>query len=163
MPLDPLKRVRLHIDWGGALQAAHRGRRGRDLATARRKVVVPYLEGLKTLLQYDLPATKPELPGIGRVFTYDGPANADLRRQLAQQREQIEAREKADFERQMIDYRDVLTSQISLLYSRRPLAGDELQRLATEVLADKAAVERLMSYVAQHIKERTSERGEDGE
>ena len=84
-------------------------------------------------------------------------------RTMAQQREQIEAREKADFERQMIDYRDVLTSQISLLYSRRPLAGDELQRLATEVLADKAAVERLMSYVAQHIKERTSERGEDGE
>ena len=152
-PLDPVKELRLYIYWGDALQIAHRGARGEELAAARREVVVPYLQGLKKALRYDLPETAPDLPGVGR-YQVDGPPEV-LREFADEHAKQVAARKKAEFQRDMIMHRDVLTSQISFLYSRKPLATDELERLATKHLQDDAAVERLMAQVKAAIEGRT--------
>jgi hypothetical protein len=154
LPLEPAKRVRLYIYWGDVLQVAHRGVRGAELAAARREAVMPYLHGLKELVQYDLPEAKPELPGI-MVRNYDGPQDTQEYQELLEaQRRQVEARDKAVFQRRMIDHRGVLTSQIASMYSRLPFATDELQSLAEEVLQDPSEVDRLMTKVRARVRKR---------
>jgi len=158
-PLDPVKRVRLYIYWGDVIQVSHGGVRGRELATVRRKAVMPYLNGLKEQLEYDLPEVEPEIPGI-RVFNYDGPKDTKEYQDLVRERQkQIKAREEAIFQRDMIEHRDVLTSQISLMYSRLPFATDELESLAKDVLKDDAAVDRLMARVQERIQKRLEAMG----
>ena len=59
----------------------------------------------------------------------------------------------------MFEYRDILTSQTSAMYSRFPLATGELRGLAREALEDEAAVDRLMSRVESRVQERLAEMG----
>ncbi len=159
LPLEPTKRVRLYIYWGDVIQVSHRGVRGRELIAARSEAVMPYLYGMKELLKYDLPEAKPEVPGI-RVVNYDGPKDTQEYQELVrEQQRQIEARDRAVFQRGMIEYHDVLTNQISLMYSRLPFATDELQELATQILEDKVAVDRLMSHVRQRVQKRLDDMG----
>lgn len=61
----------------------------------------------------------------------------------------------------MIEHRDVLTLQISGMYSRFPWVSDEIRELATKILKDEAAVERLMSAVDVAVQQRKQELGWD--
>ena len=159
LPQEPWEKVRLYIYWGDAIQVANRGVRGWQLLAPRRKAVMPYLDGLKETLQYDLPEAKPELPMV-HLFTYDGPPDSELHRKLKRKnQEEIEAWNLAKFQRDMIQHRDVLTGQVSSMYSRFPWASDEIRELATKILADDAAVERLMSHVDKAVEERVRELG----
>ena len=159
LPIDPLKKVRLYIYWGDAIQTANRGVHNQELIVARRKAALPYLEGLKETLQYNLPEVKPDLPGVGR-YRYHGPTDTEeYREMIHEHQKQVEAREKAEFQREMIEYRDVLTSQISSMYSRFPWASDEMRELATKILGDKTAVDRLMSAVDKAVQKRSEELG----
>jgi len=157
LPIDPSKKVRLYSYWGDAIQTSHRGVHNEELVAARREAVMPYLRGLRETIKYDLPEEVPDLPEF-RTVTYDGPTDTDEYQELLRKRqEQIEATEKAVLQRQMIQHRDVITSQISLMYSRLPLATDELRKLAMEVLGDEAAVNQLMSHVKEQIQKRPDE------
>lgn len=155
-PLEPLKVVLLYIYWGDAIQVAHRGVHGQELVTARREAVMPYLEGLKETLKYDLPEVKPELPVIS-VFNYDGPTDTDeYRNMIRKQKEQVEAREKAKFQCDMIQYRDTLIGQINFLYTRFPFATTELEGLLKQTLGDKhkPRIDKIIQKVADDINSR---------
>jgi hypothetical protein len=154
LPIDPSKKLRLYIYWGDAIQVSHRGVHNEELVAARREAVMPYLHGLRETIKYDLPEEKPDHPHFVTI-TYYGPTDTDEYQELLRKRqEQTDAKRKAVFQRQMIEHRDVITSQISLMYSRFPLATDELQKLAMGVLGDEAAANRLMSHVKGHIQKR---------
>lgn len=158
-PLDPVKQLQLYVYWGDAIQVAHRGVRNQELVVARRKAVMPYLEGLKEALDHNLPEEKPELPGVGR-FRYSGPQDSEQYRELIRKHQaQVEARKLAKFQRDMIQHRDALTGQISYMYSRFPFASEEIEKLATEVLQDENAVERLMSAVNAAVQKRIEQLG----
>lgn len=159
LPQEPWKKVRLYIYWGDTIQVAHRGVHNQKLVTARRKAVMPYLLGLKETLHYDLPEVKPDLPGVDK-FDYGGPSDTEEYRSIKRKhQEQVEARKKAKFQRAMIQHRDVLTSQTSTMYSRFPFASNEIKELATQVLEDEKAVERLMSAVNAAVQQRIKELG----
>ena len=64
LPLEPTKQVRLYMYWGDAVHVDHGGVRNGELLTARRKAVMPYLQGLRLTLTYDLTEEKPDLPGF---------------------------------------------------------------------------------------------------
>ena len=158
-PQEPLKKERLYIYWGDTIQVANRGVRNQELVTARRKAVMPYLLGLKETLKYDLPEVKPELPGVEK-FDFGGFTDTDeYRSMIRKHQEQVEATKKAKFQRGMIQHRDVLTGQVSSMYSRFPWASDEIEELATKILKDKAAVDRLMSAVNEAVQKRVKELG----
>jgi hypothetical protein len=73
--------------------------------------------------------------------------------------DQLEARKLAKFQRNMIQHRDILTLQVSGMYSRFPWASDEIRELATKILKDDASVERLMSAVDAAVQQRKRELG----
>lgn len=154
LPLDPVKQLRLYIYWGDAIQIAHSGVSGGELAAARREAVMPYLQGLKQALMYDLPDERPRLPSVP-MATYAGPTDTEGYEGIRRWRqEQAEARRKAVVQWRMTGLRDILMRQISFMYSRFPFATDELRALATEVVGDEAAVERLVSQVEAEVQKR---------
>jgi hypothetical protein len=156
-PQEPSKKVRLYIYWGDALQVAKRGVINQDLIKARREAAIPYLNGLKEALQYNLPEKKPDLPSVSFVF---GRQNSERYRSLISERDQqIKDRELAKFQREMVDQRDILISQISGMYSRFPWASNEIQELATKILGDTVAVNRLMVSVDAAVQKRAEELG----
>jgi len=159
LPIDPLKKVRLYIYWGDAIQVAHRGVHNQELVTARRKAVMPYLQGLKETLKHNLPEVKPDLPIVHgyRYWRVHVPnIAAELKRK---NEEEMAAWKFAKFQRNMIQHREVLTGQISGMYSRFPWASDEIRELATKILEDETAVERLMSAVDKAVQKRMQELG----
>ncbi len=158
-PQEPLKKVRLYTYWGGAIQVANRGVRNQALVVARRKALMPYLQGLKETLKYNLPEVKPDIPLAG-FFTHDGPTDSEHYRKLKRKNEEQAAAQKlAMFQRDMIQHRNVLTGQISSMYSRFPWASDKIRELATKILEDETAVERLMSHVDEAVQKRVKELG----
>ncbi len=66
---------------------------------------------------------------------------------------------KARFQRDMIDQRNILNSQIASMYSRFPWASEEIRELATKILQDKTAVDRLMVQVDKGVQQRVKELG----
>ncbi|MFC1780794.1 hypothetical protein ACFLZ8_00840 [Planctomycetota bacterium] len=159
LPQEPLKKVRLYIYRGDAIQTDNRGVHNQELIVARREAAMPYLYGLKEMLQYDLPEEKPELPIVNRV-RYAGPPDTEEYLEIKRRNEeQMAAWRLAKFQRDMISYRDVLNSQISGMYSRFPWASDEIRELATKILEDKTSVERLMSAVDEAVNKRVVELG----
>lgn len=80
-PQEPLKKVRLYIYWGDAIQTANRGVRGQQLLAPRRKAAMAYLNGLKETLQHDLPEVKPDIPLAGFI-TYAGPPDSEESRKF---------------------------------------------------------------------------------
>ena len=158
-PQEPLKKVRLYTYWGGAIQVANRGVRNQELVAARRKAVMPYLQGLKETLKHNLPEVKPDLPIVHgyRYWRVHVPnIAAELKRK---NEEEMAAWKFAKFQRNMIQHRNVLTGQISGMYSRFPWASDEIRELATRILGDQAAVERLMSHIDEAVQKRVKELG----
>lgn len=158
-PQAPWEKIRLHIYWGDAIQVAHRGMHNQELVTARRKAVMPYLQGLKETLKHILPEVKPDLPIVHgyRYWRVHVPnIAAELKRK---NEEEMAAWKFAKFQRNMIQHREVLTSQVSTMYSRFPWASDEIRELATKILEDETAVERLMSAVDKAVQKRIQELG----
>lgn len=163
LPQDPSRKVRLYGYWGSAIEVAHRGTHDEEMAKGRREAVIPYLQGLRQLQQKNLPKVKPDLPGVGK-YDYSGPTDSELYRKLKRKNEeQLEARKLAKFQRDMIQHRDILTLQISGMYSRFPWASDEIRKLATKILKDETAVERLMSAVDAAVQQRKRELGWEAE
>lgn len=136
-PLEPPQRMRLYVYWGDATQV----KKARLPAGPQRKeAALAYLQGLKETLRYQLPDIPPELPGVS-PYSGGGPGLEKLREEHQQA---MAARREAEFQRDMIQHRNVLTQQLVGLYSHKPYATEELEQLARQTLGDPAAVERLM-------------------
>jgi hypothetical protein len=138
-PQDPGQKERLYVYWGDALQL---GNPKEAFPDRRRSAVQPYLEGLKALLEYDLPGKPPEVPTVNR-FEAD-PPDEELERQHKQE---WAAHKRATFQREMIMHRDVLIGQIAGLYGRKPYAKDEVKRLARDTFDNSALVDKLLAAV----------------
>jgi hypothetical protein len=145
-PLEPLQAPRLYVYWGDAEQIARA--KSKEPREARRKwATVIYLEGLLEVLQYRLPDKAPPLPAVSkrgdalllaiRVQELKGGGKIMIT-------DDMPARRRAEFQRAMIQHRDVLVGQILGLYGRGP-AEPELRALAEGVLRDPMAVERLLA------------------
>lgn len=157
--LDPVDQLQLYVYWGDAIQVAHRGVHNQELVAARRKAVMPYLQGLKEALKHNLPEVKPDLPSVSRV-RYVGPPDSDEYRKIKRKNEeQMAAWRLARLQQDMIQHRVALTGQISYMYSRFPFASNEIKELAAQVLEDETAVERLMSAVNAAVRQRIKELG----
>jgi len=142
-PLDLPDKLRLYIYWGGALWVQMRGLSSEGRAAQRRKAAEVYLTGLQEVLQYDLPAEPPELPGVGR-FNLDGPPDV-VRRFQEEHARQVAAREKAKRQRALIQERQVLTGQIVGLYTRKPDALNELRELVIARLGSEQAADQMVA------------------
>jgi len=160
LPLGPIEQLQLYVWWGDAIQVAHRGVRNQELVVARRKAVIPYLNGLKESLHLQYPRdTQPEHPPEEQNVIADsrdpfGPARQRIR---AERKKALDDWKQARFERDLNQHRKALTGQISYMYSSFPWASDEIRELATKILGDQAAVERLMSHVDEAVQKRVKE------
>ncbi len=155
LPLQPEQRFTLYVYWGDA----HRvGERSVPPAEKRRRAAVRYLEGLKLLLPYQLPEKAPELPTVhklGAPMPRGDPADPIVIRQMQEYARQKEKHDKAwaalrraEFIRGLLWQRAVLAGQIVSVYHNEPTARGEMRQMATAVLGDRAAVERLLAAVS---------------
>jgi len=162
LPLDPIERLKLYVWWGDAIQIAHRGARNQERVVARRKAVIPYLDGLKECLSMQYPKyTQPEhLPEEQNVKADSrdplGPARRSIR---AERRKAMYESKKDRFEKDVNQHKKILISQISGTYSDFPWASDEIRELSTKILEDKTIVDELMSAVGEAVEKRAEELG----
>jgi hypothetical protein len=154
LPLQPGQRFTLYVYWGDAHRVA---KRPVPPAEKRRWAAGRYLEGLKLLLPYRLPEKAPELPvvaGFNDVMPRGDPADPVFIRQLQEwfrEKDKYDkawaARRQAELIRGLIWEREVLAGQIVSLYHPEPAAWGEIRHIASAVLGDRAAVERLLAAV----------------
>jgi tetratricopeptide (TPR) repeat protein len=130
---DPIKKARLFVYWGDALQ----------LSKNRREAARIYLRGLRFCLESGLPKDKPERPAVSR-FRVNSPPEVveDYRR-----RNQLEmaAWKHAELIAELIEQRQALTGQLVQLYAQEPNAFDELRELVMKYLGSEQAAERLIA------------------
>jgi hypothetical protein len=147
-PLQPSQTERLYVFWGDALQVAESSK---GLSERRKAAIQPYLDGLKSLLQYDLPDSAPELPAVSsfEATPNSGPVYEALKQKHDQE---WAARKKAEFQREMVMHRDVLIGQIAGLYGQKPHANQEIEDLARRTLDNPALMDKLMGAVDAAVK-----------
>lgn len=151
-PLEPSQRSRLYVYLGDARLVAE----GDQPFTSKRKLAATgYLGGLKEVSKMNLPEKAPDLPS---VFKYDVISDQkSVHDEIRKKHEQaMQARENAKLQGEMIKHRDVLTGQLVGLYSRKPFATEELEKIAGDVLQDPASVDRLMTAVRAGIEKATA-------
>jgi hypothetical protein len=149
-PLAPQQQIRLYGYWGSILLML---RRTDPLPQRRREATVVFLDGLVQLRKLDLPEKPPEIPTTVLV---DLDPTTDTAAKEAEQRNRryMAAVERAEFLREMIRYREGLTSQIAWLYSREPRATQELRELVIKTTHDLQLADRLVDRVDRQIKAR---------
>ncbi|MHC4693854.1 MAG: hypothetical protein ACYS67_14015, partial [Planctomycetota bacterium] len=130
---DPVKKARLFIYWGDALQSTK----------GRRDAGKIYLRGLQFCLQYGLPKEKPELPTVSR-YTADGPAE-EVEKHNKENKRQIAARKHVKLIGELIEHRQVLTGRIVQLYAPLPDAFDELHELVMKYLGSEQACQQIIA------------------
>jgi len=135
---DANRRAILHSYLG----SAGRVDPGLSAAEQRAAAAEEWLAGYREALALDLPAVAPELPRVEKLGGIWPLAAEDLARHEVQ----VRARRRAEFVRDMLGHRDLFVRQLAEGYGRVP-AGDELNRLATRILADEAAVAQLLAQV----------------
>jgi len=130
-PLEPGQVPRLYVYWGDAQQVS----RAHESATSRRRAAaLAYLAGLSDVLRYPVPAKAPNLPGV------DKGDNEHHEQQMA-------ARRLAEFQVAMVHHRDTLVRQLKSLYPKDSDASDEIRILASAVLSNARAEERLLGVL----------------
>lgn len=148
----PIK-IRVHHNWGDALQVQNSGATGSELAKARREAVRPYLYGIKVALEHEIPDERVGMPGF-EVEHYDGPDLEEHKRIAEENEKHFALLKKAHFINDMVFRRDICVGQTVSLYSKKPFATDELRQIATEILEDTDAVDKLISKVDAAVKKR---------
>jgi hypothetical protein len=160
-PVKPEERLTMYCYWGDALQVTRGPVAGNNLPPVRREAVMPYLQGLKETLKYNLPDDPPKIPGGGTFINFEGagPIPEGIQRARRAEEARAKAAENVRWQVDMIERRETLIGQIVFMYSRKPLATDEIRVLATQVIADDHLVGRLMAAVEDAINERATTGG----
>lgn len=147
---DPLERGHLHTYLGSAAEVDSTVK---DVAERRRRAADELLNGYAEMLAQELPDKAPELPRVeGGEFDMTDPN--ELGKHRSRQMAQIEARQQAEFTRDLVHRRDTLAKQLSWLYHPHPKihgrnaeGPQELRNLAVKKLQDESAVIALMAVV----------------
>ena len=77
-----------------------------------------------------------------------------IQQMLKEHEESATANEKIRQLNELLAQRDTLENQIVFLYTRQPYATEELKKIATDVLNNEAAVQRLVAKVEIGISQR---------
>lgn len=149
-PIEPRLRLRTYLYWGDAYARMDPTDFRRSYIAGRADAATAYLKGLKEAAQYHIPEVVQDLPRLS--FPKKG-EEKDLLRQLEARQPQLK---RIQTDREMHMYRSCLQGQLLFLYTRRPYAGSELRRLATEILGDAGHVEKLMKTIpSEALKDET--------
>jgi len=172
-PLDPADKAQVYLAWGDTAQMSYAGASGDRLRTGRREAATLYLKSMRVALDNDVPQAVGERPacpeGLPRSEALlregmPGYPPEMLKRLIREQQERLaelqarfEAWQKADaewrFQRELIKRRDFSRDMTVKLYATLPFDTPELERLATQILEDKDAVNDLVSRTNARAKE----------
>jgi len=139
-PLDPDLRLRLYVYWGDAIILTDVTR---PIPESRAAAAAVYLQGLKEAKQYNIPDVPPERPAI-----FLPKPRMDEKTFKREREAHFKELKRIDYVRTLYEDRVVLQRQLLDDYSRRPLAPDELRKLATMVLGEGPDVDKLMAALA---------------
>lgn len=160
LPLDPLTQMQTWVVLGDASQVQYSGVTGNDLARARAVIVRHYLEGIKVAADLGMPNEKTKVPMAG-FLTWRGPPDDPEYLTMKERNDKlVAAGQEARRANEFFDRRQTLEGQIVFLYTRWPLATDELRRIAKEILENDSAVESLLAKVKAGIDERIAKMAE---
>ena len=134
-PIPIEQQLRLHVYWGDALRLRPSKE---EFLECRKAAAQVYLAGLDLLHDYALPDRPPEPPDEAMVIGDIGEAQVERNRIIR------EAIDRVRYIGDRILDREVLSRQIVDLYSRLPLATEELQELASSCLRDPASAAKLL-------------------
>lgn len=158
---DPAKRAILYMDWGGALTLKTPPKQ-RDDPAVRAQVTKPFLMGLGEMVVLDLPEVAPERPPMTKgMVTADGMSDAEAAAVRAEQEGQRVALETVRLQETLIRHRNSLVSltvsvYVDWAYAPRGPEIEELRKVATESLKNKAEVERVMTAAANAVVKRAA-------
>jgi hypothetical protein len=142
----------LYLYWGEALEASYRELSEEDLAAVRKEIVLPFLKGLKLVLDNQTGRERQTLPAVGK-YDYDGPAKDAQARELQRQhRKEMAARQKVIDQNRLVEYRKIFIDRCAEVYGRRPFATDELERLARRILKNAEAVGELLAETQSRLR-----------
>jgi len=135
---DPIQRGQAY-----GLLASAADLNGTAFPKGRREAAEILLTGYVEMLAQDLPEKAPELPGVNKIGDIDGDPVA-LARARIQHAAQMDARQEAEFTRDLVARRDTLVLQLRDLYKPEPKrygrnaeGPDELRALAKEKMNGK--------------------------
>lgn len=152
-PLEPRLRLRMFLYWGDAHVRSDPSDLRKSFFDGRAAAASAYFKGLKEAQQYNIPEVAPEIP----TLSFPSPPKKGDGKDFLRQMEALQPKlQRIKVEREMHMYRSCLQGQLLFLYTRRPYAGSELRRLATEILGDPGQVEKLMKAVpSEALKDET--------
>jgi hypothetical protein len=157
-PLSAQEHAQAYIYIGDAMQIANVGVVGNDLAKARREIVVPYLWALRIRVDSNVPLTRPEIPAGRRVGrTVAGAiARGDPKAEaiLKEHEDEVARWNRARFQYEMVTFQETAVHQVAFLYSRWPLATEELRELANEHVGDAALIAKIVEITDLAIRQR---------
>lgn len=142
LDVDPHRRASLHSLLGSAALVDSGAK---SFVEQRRSAAKHWLNGYREVVSLKLPKTAPELPVVEKLGDIDGDSPEQLAERQQRHAAQVEARQQAEFLRQMIEHRQQLARLCVENYRRDPADEPELRKLATEALTAKSLVDTLLA------------------
>ena len=169
--LSPVDEAQLYLSWGDAIQFTHPGAKGEQLRKTRREAATKYLKSMKVVLDNKFPKTLPPKPvPPEEIYSHENvvinipdDASPEMRKQLQQNKEELEARQRIrdeywrakeewEYQKEVLARKDYSRDLIVKLYTTLPYDTPELEKLATEVLGDSEMVEDVVKRTKARIK-----------
>jgi len=172
-PLTPDQKQKVYEQWHyGILQVAGNNYAigdpwpEREIRT-RQKAIVPLLQALQALEEYDLPEGRLEVPAIPRTMNCCRLGDEDDEHAEEEARKLqplIEERERIEFLNKMIYWRTRQFQNIACLYifSSKLYIPEELETLARTILTNEKTIEMLMADVQKRREETIAHRKAQG-
>lgn len=134
--LPPLTLISLYSSWGGALEIRYRYGRVTTVpfSVTRKEIVVPYLNGLRVVTDYQTAREIQDWPVIPQLHYWGSPTDPAYREAVQRRKKLLEDRERILFHNDLIDARHRTEGRVISLYCDGPHRHEELGRLAGEVL-----------------------------
>ncbi|MBX3179201.1 MAG: hypothetical protein KF886_17745 [Candidatus Hydrogenedentes bacterium] len=143
-PLEPLMRMEVYMDLGGAMFKLKRERVEPEDGGPPCEDIVPYLRALRVALEEEVPDALPEIP---RPLSITGfvPESDPIHEENERRKAAWQSRETT---KKLMDMRQMVERKIFLNYLRPPCENEDFRELAEEILQDDRAVGRLMARYA---------------
>ena len=146
-PLDPRDKVMMYLYWGTAIITQYQSAGQGEVLKHRPEIVMPFLNGLKLLIDDGIPENPVSLPAVG---TFDiSPDDSRYQEILAEHERQLKARERAEALEEMVRLRMILTRNIVDEYSVGMEATQELKEISGQIFRNDAAVGALLAKVIE--------------
>jgi hypothetical protein len=146
----------LYATWSGALEGEYWAKLywTNKLADSvqssriRRLIIKPCLEGLAIIATNEIPEEKPLHQTAVQMIWVPAPEEDDRARDLVKQnKEQMKARAREDYEAEMIDIRNPLTEIIRRLYADHQSNLEEVKEEASRIFPNSKDVDALIEKV----------------